>query len=238
MSKILWKPGTLLAPVPAVMVTCGTMEKPNVLTIAWTGIVNTIPPMTYISIRPSRHSYEIIKKSKHFVINLTTKDLCRAADLCGVKSGADTDKFKEAKLTIEPSQKLSLPMIVESPLALECKVVDIKPLGSHDMFLAEIVAINVDEKYVDSKGKLNLHKCGLAAYAHGEYFELGDKIGDFGYSVRKKSQRSSTPKKKPINNSLANNKPIASKPINNKASNNKPPYSKQNKKKPNNYKPK
>lgn len=186
MPKILLKPGTLLAPVPAVMVSCGTIEKPNILTIAWTGIVNTIPPMTYISVRPSRYSYEIIKKSREFVINLTTKDLCRAADLCGVKTGEKTDKLKEARLTVEPAQKVSAPLITESPLSLECKVVEIKHLGSHDMFLAEIVAVNVDDKVIDSKGKLNLQKCGLAAYAHGEYFELGDKIGDFGYSVRKK----------------------------------------------------
>ena len=186
LSKILWKPGTLLAPVPAVMVSCGTMEKPNIITIAWTGIVNTVPPMTYISVRPSRYSYEIIKKSREFVINLTTKELCYAADICGVKSGENTDKLKEAKLTIEPASKVSAPLITESPLSLECKVVEIKHLGSHDMFLAEIVAIDVDEKFVDSKGKLNLQKCGLATYAHGEYFEVGDKIGNLGYSVRKK----------------------------------------------------
>lgn len=199
MPKILWKPGTLLAPIPAVMVTCGTMEKPNVLTIAWTGIINTVPPMTYISIRPTRHSYEIIKRTRQFVINLTTKDLCRAADLCGVKSGSNTDKFKEAKLAIEPAQKVTAPLLVDSPLSLECKLVEIKHLGSHDMFLAEIVAVDVDDKYIDSKGKLNLQKAGLLAYSHGEYFAIGDKIGNFGYTVRKHPP--AQPHRKPSPNS-------------------------------------
>ncbi|MEG0614896.1 MAG: flavin reductase family protein [Oscillospiraceae bacterium] len=186
MGKVVWKAGTLLAPVPAVMVTCGTLEKPNVLTIAWTGIVNTIPPMTYISVRPERHSYGIIKASGEFVINLTTVELCRAADFCGVKSGSDTDKFAARNLSVEPSSELSAPILAESPLSLECRVKQVLPLGSHDMFLAEIVAVNVDEKLIDKAGKLDLHRANLLAYAHGEYFKLGEKIGSFGFSVRKK----------------------------------------------------
>ncbi|MDE7302788.1 MAG: flavin reductase family protein [Oscillospiraceae bacterium] len=148
--------GTLLAPLPAVMVSCGTLEKANVLTVAWTGIVNTKPPMTYISVRPTRYSYGIIKESGEFVINLTTSKMVRETDFCGVKSGKDTDKFRKCGLHIEAASAVSAPIISESPLSLECRVVDIKPLGSHDMFLAEIVAVNVDGRYIDSKGKINV----------------------------------------------------------------------------------
>lgn len=177
--------GTLLAPLPAVMVSCGTLEKANVLTVAWTGIVNTKPPMTYISVRPTRHSYGIIKESGEFVINLTTSKIVRETDFCGVKSGRDTDKLKKCGLHIEPATAVGAPVISESPLSLECRVVEIKPLGSHDMFLAEIVAVNVDGRYIDSKGKINLNQAGLMAYSHGEYFSLGRKLGSFGYSVAK-----------------------------------------------------
>lgn len=200
MSKTTWKPGTLLAPVPAVMVTCGTLEQPNVLTVAWTGIINTSPPMTYISIRPTRFSYEIIKKSREFVINLTTVALVSAADSCGVKSGSDTNKFAEMDIHVEPSAKLSCPILKESPLSLECKVVEIKQLGSHHMFLAEIVAVDVEDSIITSTGKLNLQKANLLAYAHGEYFELGKSLGTFGFSVRKKKlhtkRRSKNPREK------------------------------------------
>lgn len=165
------------------------MEKPNVLTIAWTGICCTRPPMTYISVRPERYSYDIIEKSGEFVINLTTSAMVRQTDLCGVKSGRDVDKFKLCGFHAIPAGKISVPLIEECPVALECRVVEVKPLGSHTMFLAEIVGIDVDEKYIDSKGKLNLQQCGLTAYAHGEYFTLGRKIGDFGYSVRKKKKK-------------------------------------------------
>lgn len=177
--------GTLLAPLPAVMVSCGTLEKANVLTVAWTGIVNTKPPMTYISVRPTRYSYGIIKESGEFVINLTTSKMARETDFCGVKSGKDTDKLKKCGLHIEAASAVSAPVISESPLSLECRVVEIKPLGSHDMFLAEIVAVNVDGRYIDSKGKINLNQAGLMAYSHGEYFSLGRKLGSFGYSVAK-----------------------------------------------------
>ncbi|MBD5146252.1 MAG: flavin reductase family protein [Ruminococcus sp.] len=183
--------GTLLAPLPAVMVSCGTLEKVNVLTVAWTGIVNTKPPMTYISVRPTRYSYGIIKESGEFVINLTTSKMVRETDFCGVKSGKDTDKLKKCGLHIEPASAVSAPIISESPLSLECRVIDIKPLGSHDMFLAEIMTVNVDGRYIDSKGKINLNQAGLMAYSHGEYFSLGRKLGSFGYSVAKRKTKDS-----------------------------------------------
>ncbi|NTW72004.1 MAG: flavin reductase family protein [Eubacteriaceae bacterium] len=189
MSKVKWKGGALIAPLPAVMVSCGTMEKANVLTIAWTGILNTIPPKTYISIRPERYSYDIIKESGEFVINLTTSNLIKAADFCGVRSGRDHDKFKLLDLTPEKSSEVNCPMIKESPLSMECRVTEIIRLGSHDMFIADIVAVNVDDQYIDSEGRLHLDKCSLAAFAHGEYYELGQKIGSFGFSVRKKKKK-------------------------------------------------
>ena len=196
MAKEKWKGGALLAPVPPAMVSCGTPEKPNVLTIAWTGIINTQPPKTYISVRPSRYSYNIIKESGEFVINLTTRDLVRAADYCGVHSGAHKDKFKVCSLTAEPSHEIGAPSIAESPVSLECRVTDIVPLGTHDMFLADIVSVGIDPEYIDENGKLRLDKCGLVAYAHGDYFELGKKIGSFGFSVKKKHKKGSGGKKK------------------------------------------
>lgn len=188
MPKQFWKGSALLAPVPAALVTCGTMEKPNVLTIGWTGIVCTRPPMTYISVRPERFSHDIIMNSGEFVINLTTSAMVKQTDFCGVKSGRDTDKFAVCGFHAVPSTKLNAPIIEECPVALECKVTESKLLGSHTMFLAEIIGIDVDEKYIDSKGKLNLQQCGLTAYAHGEYFALGRKTGDFGFSVRRKKK--------------------------------------------------
>ena len=194
MSKISWKGGALLAPLPPALVTCGTIENPNILTIGWTGILNTIPPKTYISVRPSRHSYEMIKQGGDFVINLSTTQLVRAVDYCGVKSGANTDKFADMNLSLSPAQNVSSPILNESPVNIECKVFDVISLGSHDMFMADIISVNVDEKFIDEKGRLCLEKCGLLAYAHGEYFELGKKLGHFGYSVKKKKKRK--PKKK------------------------------------------
>lgn len=193
MGKQVWKPGTMVSPVPPVMVSCGSLEKPNILTIAWTGIVNTIPAMTYISVRPERHSYPIIKERGEFVINLTTRRLTRAADYCGVKSGANTDKFAACKLTAEPASQVSAPLIKESPVNIECRVKQVIPLGSHEMFLAQIVAVNVDEELVDQNGKLHLDRSGLVAYSHGEYFALGEKLGSFGFSVRKKPKASAHP---------------------------------------------
>lgn len=184
--KVTWNPAALLAPIPAVMATCGSMENPNIITIAWTGIVNTHPAMTYISVRPSRHSHKLIKESGEFVINLVTKDLVRKADSCGVYTGAKLDKFKKYSLTPERASKVSCPMIAESPVNLECRVTQVIPLGTHDMFLAEIVAVNVEESLLDENGKLCLGRAKLIAYSHGDYLELGRKVGKFGYSVKKK----------------------------------------------------
>lgn len=185
MSKITWKPGTFLYPLPVVMVSCGTMEESNIITVAWTGIINTDPAMVYISVRPTRHSYNIIKESGEFVINLTTKDLTYATDWCGVKTGAQVDKFKEMHLTKEKAKFVKCPMIKESPVSVECRVKEIKELGSHHMFVAEVLGINADEKYIDEKGAFDISKCDLITYANGKYFSLGKKIGKFGYSVQK-----------------------------------------------------
>ena len=195
MAKIKWRGGALIAPIPPVMVSCGSLEKPNVLTIAWTGIINTIPPKTYISVRPKRHSYGLIKESGEFVINLTTADLVRAADYCGVYTGAKVNKFEKCSLTPSPSEEVSCPSIAESPLCLECRVTDIIPLGTHDMFLADIVSVSVDESLIDDKGALHLDNAHLAAFAHGEYFELGKKIGSFGFSVKKVKKSNNGSKK-------------------------------------------
>ncbi len=188
MKKVKWRGGALLAPLPPAMVSCGSAENPNIITIAWTGILNTIPPKTYISVRPSRYSYNLIKEKREFVINLTTRELVRACDFCGVKSGEKLDKFKLMNLTPQPASEISTPLIAESPVNIECKVSDIVPLGSHDMFIADIVAVNVAEEFIDLNGKLHLDKCSLIAYSHGEYFELGKKLGTFGFSVRKKKK--------------------------------------------------
>lgn len=186
MSKVVWKPGTFVYPIPAVMVSCGDMEKSNIITVAWTGIINTNPAMCYISVRPERHSYNIIKETGEFVINLTSRDLTYATDWCGVKSGRDVDKFKEMKLTKEKSNFVNCPSIKESPVSVECRVKEIKELGSHHMFIAEVLSINADEKYIDEKGAFDISKCDLVAYANGKYFELGEQVGKFGYSVQKK----------------------------------------------------
>ncbi len=188
MSKVTWKGSTLLAPVPAVMVSCGNMEQSNIITIGWTGILNSTPPKTYISVRPERHSYEIIKSTGEFVINLTSQDLVRATDGCGVYTGRKVDKFKRYKLTKAAASEVSAPLIAEAPVCLECRVTDIISLGSHDMFIADIVAIDVEETLLDKDGKLCLEKAKLMAYAHGEYFALGKKLGSFGHSVKKKKK--------------------------------------------------
>ena len=188
MSKVTWKSGTFIYPLPAVMVSCGTMEESNIITVAWTGIINTDPAMCYISVRPTRHSYEMIKKTGEFVINLTTKDLAYATDWCGVKTGAKVDKFKEMKLTKEKANFVNCPMIKESPVSVECKVREIKELGSHHMFVAEILGINADEKYINENGAFDISKCDLIAYSNGNYYSLGKKIGRFGFSVQKKKK--------------------------------------------------
>jgi flavin reductase (DIM6/NTAB) family NADH-FMN oxidoreductase RutF len=189
MAKQHWKGSVLLAPVPPTLVTCGTMEKHNVLTVAWTGVLATHPPMTYISVRPSRYSYEIILAQREFVINLPISSMMQVTDFCGVRSGREVDKFQMCHLTPEPAQTVQAPLIAECPVNLECRVTATKELGTHVVFEAEITGVNVEEKFLDSKGKLNLQQCGLMAYAHGEYFALGRKLGNFGDSVRRKKKR-------------------------------------------------
>ena len=186
MSKVMWKPGTFLYPLPAVMVSCGTMEKSNIITVAWTGTLNTNPAKVYISVRPTRYSYNLIKENREFVINLTNKQLAKATDWCGVKTGAKVDKFKEMKLHKEKANFVKCPMIKESPVSVECRVTEIKELGSHHMFVADVLAINADEKYIDEKGAFDISKCDLIAYSNGHYYSLGKKIGKFGYSVQKR----------------------------------------------------
>ena len=189
MGKVMWKPGTFIYPLPAVMVSCGTMDKSNIITVAWTGILNTNPAKVYISVRPSRYSYNIIKEQGEFIINLTTKNLARATDWCGVKTGAKVDKFKELKLHKEKANFVKCPMIKESPVSVECKVTEVKEFGSHHMFVADVLAINADEKYIDDKGAFDISKCDLIAYSNGHYYSLGKKLGRFGFSVRKKKNK-------------------------------------------------
>ncbi len=189
MGLLTWKGGTLEAPLPPALVSCGTPEHPNVLTIAWTGIVNTIPPMTYISVRPERYSYDLIKNSGEFVINLPTEELVPAIDFCGVKSGRNLDKIAACGLHTEPGETVQAPLILESPVHLECKVRQVLSLGSHDMFLADITAVRVDEDYMDANGRLCMERCHLAAYIHGTYYSIGQALGTFGFSVKKKQEK-------------------------------------------------
>ena len=187
MSKQSWKPGNMLYPLPVVMVSCNRKgEKPNIVTVAWTGTICSDPAMVSISVRPERYSHDIIEETGEFVIKLVTKDLTYATDYCGVRSGRDVDKFKEMNLTPLPSKMIDAVGIEESPVNIECKVVEVKKLGSHDMFIAEVVNVTVDDRYMDENNKFNLNDSDLVAYSHGEYFTLGEKIGTFGYSVRKK----------------------------------------------------
>lgn len=191
MQKLTWKPGNMLYPVPAVMVSCGRYEKPgdeslcNIITVAWTGTVCSDPAMTYVSIRPERYSHHIIRDTGEFVINLTTKQLVKATDSCGVRSGQNTQKFKEYGLTPQLAETVKAPLIAESPVNLECQVTQILPLGSHDMFLAKITAVRVAESLLDENGRFHLEKAGLIAYSHGTYYDLGRALGTFGYSVKK-----------------------------------------------------
>ena len=190
MAKISWKPGNMIYPLPAVMVTCANEQgEDNILTIAWTGTICTNPPMTYISVRPERHSYHMIKESGEFVINLTTKKLVKAVDFCGVRSGRTMDKFERMHLTREKAKIVKAPMIAESPVNIECRVTEIKERGSHHMFLAEVVNVNVDESLMDANGKFHLSKSNPLVYSHGGYYETGKELGYFGYSVRKKKTK-------------------------------------------------
>ena len=186
MSKIHWDKAAVLAPLPAALVSCGSTDGPNLMTAAWTGIISSKPPKTYVSVRPERFSHDIIKKTGEFVINLPGASLVRAVDLCGVISGRDGDKFKKAGLTPERSDKVSAPSVAECPISVECRVTDVVSLGSHDMFVADIVGIGVDEAYLDKNGRLDIEKCDLLCYAHGSYFGLSERLGTFGFSVRKK----------------------------------------------------
>ncbi|MGN0623886.1 MAG: flavin reductase family protein, partial [Oscillospiraceae bacterium] len=176
-TKEQWKGSVITSPLPPTLVTCGSMDSPNVFTVAWTGIVNTQPPITYISVRPERYSYELIKKSGEFVINLPTEQLVKAVDYCGVKSGRNTDKFKNMGLSVQPSSELECPLLEQSPVNIECKVREVIELGTHHMFLADIVKLDVAKELIDSSGRLALEKAGLIAYAHGGYFALGKKLG-------------------------------------------------------------
>lgn len=189
--KVPFKPGTLIYPLPAVMVSCGdALENYNIITIGWTGTVCSDPPMCYISVRHERYSYDIIKRTGEFVINLTTVDLARITDWCGVRSGRDYNKFKEMHLTPQQGQLVKAPLIGESPLNIECRVRDIRPLGSHDMFLADVVAIDAEERLIDkSTGAFQLNHAQPLAYSHGKYYSLGEKLGSFGFSVKKQSNR-------------------------------------------------
>lgn len=183
----VWRPGNMLYPLPAVMVSCQRPgERPNIITVAWTGTICSSPAMVSISVRPERHSYAIIKETKEFVINLTTQELVRAADYCGVRSGRDVDKFREMKLTEGKASQVAAPLILESPVNLECRVDQVLELGSHHMFLATVLAVDVDSSYLDENGRFDLNKSGLAVYSHGEYFSLGKKLGSFGYSVKRR----------------------------------------------------
>lgn len=187
MAKQQWKPTTILNPVPAVMVTCVDKSgKPNIITVAWAGTVNSDPPMLSISVRKERYSYNLIKEKGQFVVNLTTESLARATDYCGVKSGRDVDKFEQMKLHTESAKKVDVPLIKESPVNIECVVRNVLELGSHDMFIAEIVCVNIDESLLNEKGKLCLEKAGLICYSHGEYWSLNKSLGYFGYSITKR----------------------------------------------------
>ena len=185
MARQSWKGSTLLSPVPPCLISCGDMEESNIITVAWTGIINSHPPKTYVSIRPERHSYNIIKEKGEFVINLAPSSLAKEVDFCGIYTGAKLDKFKKCSFTKLASKEVSAPTIAECPISLECKVYDIVPLGTHDMFLADILSVSVDESLLDEKGKLCLDRAKLCAFSHGEYYELGKKLGKFGFSTGK-----------------------------------------------------
>ena len=190
MSRQFWKGSTLLAPVPPCLVSCGDMEKSNIITVAWTGILNTHPPKTYISVRPQRHSYALIKESGEFVINLAPASLAKKVDFCGIYTGAKLDKFEKCGFTKLESKEVSAPTIAECPISLECRVCDIVPLGTHDMFIADILSVSVDDSLLDKSGRLCIEEADLCAFAHGEYFKLGAKLGKMGFSTDKSKKRS------------------------------------------------
>jgi len=189
MGRQFWKAGNMVYPLPAVLVSCGKYgEVENALTVAWTGTICTNPAMVYISVRPERYSYNLIKESGEFVINLTTKKIVKAVDYCGVRSGAKEDKLKKMGLTTAKGNKVDAPIIEQCPVNIECKVREIKELGSHHMFIADVLGVNVDDRYLNEKGKFELNKSDLLIYSHGEYYNLGELLGSFGYSVKKKGR--------------------------------------------------
>ncbi len=191
MSRVSFKPGTMIYPLPALMVSCGeNPEEYNIATVAWTGTICSDPPMCYISLRKSRHSHSIISRTREFVLNLTTENLAKQTDWCGVKSGKDVNKFKEMSLTPEKAPNISAPMIKESPLCIECKVVEIKELGTHDMFIANVVGVHADERYINKEsGLFDLQSAKLMTYSHGKYYSVGEQLGFFGFSVQKKKKK-------------------------------------------------
>lgn len=211
MARKNFKAGALTAPLPPVMVTVGDMECSNIITIGWTGILSTIPPRTYISVRPERHSYKMLKATGEFVINLTTAKQAKTVDYVGIYTGAKVDKFKECKLTKAESREVSAPTIAECPLALECRVIETIPMGTHDVFIADIVSVSCDESILDESGKIRFDKAGLLAYAHGEYFALGEKVGKFGFSTKKPEKTTQKKRTAP-----AKDKPKAEEPTENK----------------------
>ncbi len=197
MARTHLKAGTLLAPVPPALITVGNMEKANIMTAAWTGILCSDPPKTYVSIRPSRYTHGVLSETREFVINMPTAAQARATDYCGIYTGAKVDKFEKCRFTPVESEAVGAPTIAECPLALECRVTEIVPLGTHDMFVADIVSVSVDERLLDESGKLHMEKADLLAYAHGEYYALGRRLGNFGFSTRrKKSTKGARGKKK------------------------------------------
>ena len=187
--KQSWKPGNMIYPLPAVLVTCRNEDVDNVFTVAWTGTICTNPPMAYISVRPERYSYDLIKKSGVFTINLTTKELVKVTDFCGVRSGRDVDKFKEMHLEKEEAKEINCPVLKDSPVNIECRVKEIQELGSHHMFIADVVNVQVDDRALEDNGRLALESTNPIVYSHGEYYDLKDQLGTFGYSVRKKKKK-------------------------------------------------
>ena len=216
MAKVNWKGGALIAPLPPVMVTVGDMERANIITIGWTGILSTIPPRTYISVRPERYSYGILKEKREFVINLTTAKQAKAVDYAGIYTGAKVDKFRECALTKLESKEVSAPTIGECPISLECRVIEIIPMGSHDVFIADIVSVSCDDSVIDDKGKIRFDKADLMAYAHGEYFALGEKLGSFGFST-KKDVKSASKKTRIDSKNVTKAAPVSHKTANNTA---------------------
>ncbi len=208
MAKIKWDAGALLAPLPCVLVTSKFGDEKDVMTAAWTGIINTKPSKTYISVRKSRYTYDLIKKSGVFALNLTTENLAFATDFCGVRSGRDIDKFERCSLKTVPASEIDVPLIAESPVSIECRVSSVTELGSHDMICADIIAVDVNEELVDKEGRLMLERAGLIAYVHGQYFSLGKKIGKFGWSVEKKpKKRENNRHGESVHKKLTNKKP-------------------------------